>query len=132
MPGCADIRTAVAAERAKHSRHKVVVRGLVRQVVDLEDCAVPAIRVAAVDPELAVAQAALVRARHRLVVEQQVRDRPGHAPMIPPSGPGRKPLDVVSSPEDDAIEGSRPRMRPCRSHIVRRQRTRLFAMRPQL
>ena len=40
MPGSGDIGTAVIADRAQHSRHQFVERGLVRQVLDIEDRAV--------------------------------------------------------------------------------------------
>jgi hypothetical protein len=77
-------------------------------MVDLKNRAVVAIRVAAIDPDLAVAQAALVRERHRLVVEQQVRDRPGHAPMIPPIGIRGKPLYLVAETARAAQDKGRP------------------------
>jgi len=51
-------------------------------VLDIEDRTVTAIRVAAIDPDLLVTEAALVRERHRLVVEHEVFD----GPMMPPTG----------------------------------------------
>ena len=85
MPSGGDIGTTVIADRAQHSRHQFVERGLVRKVLDIEDRAVAAIRVAAIDPHPLVPEAALVRERHRLVVEHEVFDRPRHTP-IPPIG----------------------------------------------
>jgi hypothetical protein len=78
VPGRGDIGAAVIADRAQHARHQLVERGLVGEAVGVENRAVAAIRVAAVDPDLAVAKAALVREQHRLVMEHEVFDRPGH------------------------------------------------------
>ena len=80
VPCGGDIGSTVAADRTQHSRHQFIERSLVRQVLDIEDRAVAAIRVAAIDPDLLVTEAALVRERHRLVVEHEVFDRPRHTP----------------------------------------------------
>ena len=40
MPRGGDIGSTVIADRAQHSRHQFVERGLVRQVLDIEDRAV--------------------------------------------------------------------------------------------
>jgi len=80
MPSRGDIGTVVIADCAQHSRHQLVERGLVRHVAYVEHRAVPAVRVTAIDPDLLVSEAALVRERHRFVMEHQVLDRPGHPP----------------------------------------------------
>jgi hypothetical protein len=49
-------------------------------MLDIEDRTVTAIRVAAIDLHLLVSEAALVRQRHRLVVEHEVFDRRRHTP----------------------------------------------------
>ena len=72
MPGGGDIGATVAADHAKRTRHQFVECGLVRQALDIEDRAVAAIWVAAIDPDLLVTEAALVRERHRLVVEHEL------------------------------------------------------------
>jgi hypothetical protein len=79
MPGGGDIGAPVIADRTQHSRHQFVERGLVRRVLDIENRAVPAIRVAAIDPDLLVTEAALVRQWHGFVMEHKVFDRPRHA-----------------------------------------------------
>jgi hypothetical protein len=45
---------------------------------------VVAVRIAATDDHMGSPEASHIRERHGLVVKQQVRDRPGHPPMIPP------------------------------------------------
>jgi len=80
VPCGGDIGTPVIADRAQHSKHQLIERGLVWHMGYVEDRAVTAIRVAAIDPDLLVTEAALVRERHRLVVEHEVFDRPRHTP----------------------------------------------------
>ena len=52
-----DIGAAVIADRAQHSGHQFVERGFVRQVLDIEDRTVVAIRVAATDQDHTVSEA---------------------------------------------------------------------------
>jgi hypothetical protein len=68
---------------------------LVWEAINVQLGIVMAAWVRAVDEQAALSRASHIRERHRLVVKQQVRDRPGHARMIPPNGAEGKHLRIV-------------------------------------
>jgi len=68
----------VIADRADHTRLKLSEGDFVRQVADVQLGIVMAAGIRAVNEGPRISEAAHIRERHRLVVQQKVRDRPGH------------------------------------------------------
>jgi hypothetical protein len=81
LPRRADVGAAMIAHGAKHPRLKIPESHGVRKAarVDLDIASTG--RIAATDEHVVSAEAPHVRKRHRLVVKQEVWDRPWHAAL---------------------------------------------------
>jgi hypothetical protein len=84
QPRRADVGAAMIAHGAKHPGLQISKRHVVGKAAGVDLSVVVAVWIAAIDEHSVSTVAPHIRERHRLVVKQQVRDRPGHAPMIPP------------------------------------------------
>jgi Protein of unknown function (DUF3606) len=82
------------ADPAHHARLEVIEGDLVRQVACVEDGVVMTARVAAIDEQLRVSERPLLDERQRLVVQQQVGDRPRHTANIGAPANVCKPLGL--------------------------------------
>ena len=82
MPSGAHVRAAMIANRAGHAGLQVVEGDVIGQVTRVKDGVVMAARVRAVDEDFRVSEGPLVGQRQRLIVWQEVRDRPRHAENI--------------------------------------------------
>jgi hypothetical protein len=82
------------AHGAKHSRLQISKSHVVGKAASVDLSVVVAVRIAAGDDQVGSPEASHIRERHRLVVQQEVWDRPGHAPMIPLIGAAGKTLGV--------------------------------------
>jgi len=66
------------ADGAKHPRLKIPEGHGIRKAAGVNLSVVKTVRIAATDEHAVSSESAHIRERHRLVVEQEVRDRPGH------------------------------------------------------
>jgi hypothetical protein len=71
----------MVADGAEHPRLQISEGHVVRKAAGVDLSVVVAVRIAAVDEDMRSPKGTHVRKRHRLVVKQQVRDRPGHSPI---------------------------------------------------
>jgi hypothetical protein len=94
-PRRSNIGAPMIADGADHAMLQIVESDLVWEAINVQLGIVVAAWGRAVDEQAALSQASHIRERHRLVVKQQVRDRPGHARMIPPNGAEGKHLRIV-------------------------------------
>jgi hypothetical protein len=97
------------ADGADHAMLQIIESDLVWEAINVQLGIVVAAWVRAVDEQAALSQASHIRERHRLVVKHQVRDRPGHARMIPPKrGGGEASTDcgALGLPDDLSAKGN--------------------------
>jgi hypothetical protein len=80
QPRRADVGAAMIAYGAKHSRLQIPKGHVVGEPADVQFGVMMTVRIAAVDDHMSSSEASHVGQRHWLIVKQQVRDRPGHAP----------------------------------------------------
>jgi hypothetical protein len=80
-PRRADVGAAVIADRAHHARLQISKGHVVRKAAGVDLGIMKTVRIAAADEDMLSPVAPHVGQRHRLVVKQKVRDRPGHAAL---------------------------------------------------
>jgi hypothetical protein len=96
QPRRAYISAAVIADRAHHARLQISKGRVVRKAAGVDLGIMKTVRIAAADEDMRSPVAPHVRQPHRLVVEQKVRDRPGHAALKRESRRRDNPVELRS------------------------------------
>jgi hypothetical protein len=78
QPRRADVGAAMIARGAEHPGLQISKGHIVGKAAGVDLSVVMAVRIAAVDEHAGSPEASHIRERHGLVVQQKVRDRPGH------------------------------------------------------
>jgi hypothetical protein len=95
VPRRADVSAAMIAHGAKHPGLQISKGHIVGKVASVDFSIVVTVRIAAIDEHVRSAEAPHIRERHRLIVQQEVRDGPWHPQKLALNRRLRKPLEVA-------------------------------------